>query len=239
MANIKVLTLNDSDEWLSLIDKIPNEFSDVYYTPNYYSLYEEYGDGKALCYVYEDNDNLILYPFLKNEINLLGYNLDDNYYDIQGAYGYNGFISSTTDKYFISHFLDEFHKYCINHNIVAEFTRFHPLIKNYELLSQGVVFDRNTVFVDLTKDVEEIFSKIKRDSRREIRQATTKHSLSCKYFTNVPNDLKQDLFSIYTETMDRLNAGEYLRFNKKYFDKLFDDRNSITLVCYDVDLNPI
>ena len=239
MANIKVLSLTESEEWLRLLKLIPTEFSDVYYAPNYYSLYEEYGDGKALCFVYEDNDNLILYPFLKNEINSLGYNLDDTYYDIQGAYGYNGFISSTTDKCFVSQFLDEFHKYCLDNKIVAEFTRFHPLIKNYQFVDKNVIFDRNTVYIDLQKSEDEIFSSMQSDTRREIRNATRRHGLSCKQYKSVTKELKDKLFLIYQDAMDRLEADKYLRFNVKYFDTLFDDQDAVTLVCYDDTMEPV
>jgi hypothetical protein len=44
----------------------------------------------AKCFVYQKGSNITLYPFLINSVNALGYNLDKEYFDIQGAYGYNG-----------------------------------------------------------------------------------------------------------------------------------------------------
>ena len=36
------------------------------------TVYELNGDGKALCFVYEENDDISLYPFLINSINADG-----------------------------------------------------------------------------------------------------------------------------------------------------------------------
>jgi len=41
------------------------------------------------CVFYEKNDDIALYPFLKNSVNNLGYELDKEYFDFQGAYTYN------------------------------------------------------------------------------------------------------------------------------------------------------
>lgn len=98
--NTKILTLDDSLEWSRLLSQFPSERKDVYFTPEYYFLYEAYGDGVATCFVFEKEGEIALYPFLINPITTLGYKLDKEYYDIQGAYGYNGIITSSEDADF-------------------------------------------------------------------------------------------------------------------------------------------
>ncbi len=44
------------------------------------------------CFVFEKEENIVLQPLTP-----LGYRLDKEYYDIHGAYGYNGLISSSND----------------------------------------------------------------------------------------------------------------------------------------------
>ena len=100
----KILTGKDVQEWNGFLSQLPKERRDVYFTPEYYSLYEAYGDGEAQCFVFEKDGELALYPFLKNPITTLGYDLDKEYYDIQGAYGYNGVIASTSDSCFMAAF---------------------------------------------------------------------------------------------------------------------------------------
>ena len=131
----KLLHISDKNEWNRVLHLFPPSNRDVYFTPEYYSLYERNGDGKACCFVYEEEDEKVLYPFLLNSINQLGYELDDEYYDIQGAYGYNGIITSSKKTDFIARFHDCFDKYCQERHIIAEFSRFHPLLNNQTLAS--------------------------------------------------------------------------------------------------------
>lgn len=58
----EIIDLKDSDSWKSLLAKLPLEPQDIYYTPEYYSLYENYGDGKARCFVYEKDWDIALHP---------------------------------------------------------------------------------------------------------------------------------------------------------------------------------
>ena len=129
----KVLGLNETVEWNRLLSLLPKERRDVYFLPEYYSLYQNYGDGEAQCFVFEKDGQMALYPFLKNSITALGYKLDREYYDIQGAYGYNGVIASTTDKGFISDFWEAFDTWCQDNDVIAEFMRFHPVMRNHLL----------------------------------------------------------------------------------------------------------
>ena len=91
----KVFRLEDKSLWRESFSSLPLNQRDIYYTPEYYSLYEKNGDGRACCFVYEENGECVLYPFLINSVNELGYELDGEYFDIQGAYGYNGMVSLT------------------------------------------------------------------------------------------------------------------------------------------------
>ncbi len=51
MTNFKVFTLNDVREWNEYLKKLPNGSKDIYFTPDYYLLYEQDGDGVANCFV--------------------------------------------------------------------------------------------------------------------------------------------------------------------------------------------
>ncbi len=218
-----VLTLQDKELWSSYLQKLPESMQDVYYTPEYYELYEKNGDGKAFCFVYEEKGNLALYPFLLNRINDLGYDLDGEYYDIQGAYGYNGVVYSSDNPEFIRNFYNEFNQFCAVNNIVAEFTRFNPLINNH-LFSTGFLeinFNRKIVFVDLTKPYDEIKNNYSRKARRDIKKAE-ESGLSVMILENDPTYINE-FISMYTETMNKVKAKKYLYFNHKYFVNLFSE----------------
>lgn len=216
--NYKVLTTEKSAEWKNYLELLPIEQQDIYYTPEYYSLYENYGDGKALCFVYEKDGKLALYPFLINSVNELGYELDKEYYDIQGAYGYNGVVSNSYDTSFIEAFYKAFGSYCIDKNIIAEFTRFHPLINNYGFSQHNmkVVFDRKTVMLNLGKHssineiwVNEYNKRARNNCKRAIKQGVS-FSTAKK-----PEDYEK-FYEIYLQTLDFVGASKYYYFNKRF-----------------------
>ncbi len=215
--NTRTLTLKDTALWNEYINRLPSDQQDVYFTPEYYSLYENYGDGDALCFVFEHEDDIILYPFLKNSINALGYELDQEYFDIQGAYGYNGIVSSTKDKKVLELFWNEFDKYCTDNNIVAEFSRFHPLLKNQGLASNNtkVIEDRLTIAVDLSLSEEDIWLKqIESSNRKNIKKAIKNNLV---FEADYEFKYINEFVDIYRSTMDKLSSIDYLYFNDKYF----------------------
>ena len=220
----KILMGKDLQEWNGFLSRLPKERRDVYFTPEYYSLYEAYGDGEAQCFVFEKDGELALYPFLKNPITTLGYELDKEYYDIQGAYGYNGLISSTDNREFVEAFWKEFDLWCQDNNIVAEFMRFHPIMKNH-LLGEGhfkLIHDRNTVYLDLTQSEEDIFAGFDKGTRQHIRKAAK----SIEIRPAERNEESVQIFNrIYRENMEHVNSIPYLFFNLQHFRNMFQQDN--------------
>lgn len=217
----KILTLNDPEEWNNLLAKLPIEQQDIYYTPEYYSLYENYGDGKAMCFVFEKDGDIALYPFLINSVNALGYELDKEYFDIQGAYGYNGVVSSSYKESFIKEFFKEFNSFCTDINIIAEFSRFHPLIKNqlFSINYSNIIFDRNTIYVDLYNSYEELYANYQRTTRKQIRRAKEKHRITTQ---RLGKEVASEFYVLYKEAMQNINAIDYLFFNEEYFKNLLE-----------------
>ncbi len=215
--NHKILTTKEKQSWNHYLEKLPIDKQDIYYTPNYYKIYENYGDGKAYCFVFQEENSIAIYPFLKNSINKLGYDLETEYYDIQGAYGYNGIISNNYEKSFKNKFFKEFEKYCNSENIIAEFTRFHPLIKNHMFTSEkmDIFLDRKTVFLDVTKKNDEIWANSYSSNNRNMIRKALKNNI--KIFESKNKDSYFEFYKIYTETMKNVGSEKYLFFNENYF----------------------
>jgi hypothetical protein len=231
--NYKILSLEDRDQWNSYLNRLPLDQQDIYFTPEYYSLYENYGDGKAYCFVFEKEGNTALYPFLINSINKLGYELDKEYFDIQGAYGYNGVVSSSYDVDFIESFYSAFNQFAIENRIVAEFTRFHPLIENH-LFSNNylpLIYDRKTVYLELNKEIDEIISQYKKSTRQEYRWCKSKFNLIVKVLENKDTKLNE-FYTIYYDSMTRVNSNKYLFFSKNYFQDLINNVPNVSFYVY-------
>ena len=224
MTNFKVFTLNDVREWNEYLKKLPNGSKDIYFTPDYYLLYEQDGDGVANCFVFEKDGKIALYPFLKNSINVLGYQLDNEYYDIQGAYGYNGVISSSYEADFIKSFYKEIDMFCKDNKIIAEFTRFHPLINNVEFKSNDamIIFDRNTVGLNICQSYENIWEKEYSSKNRNMIRKARKIGLNSVIMHTVSLAEIEKFIDIYMHTMKMLNADSFYFFSKYYFVKMFD-----------------
>lgn len=226
-----LLTLENKEEWNEYLQRIPAEKRDIYFTPEYYSLYQNYGDGEACCFVFEKDGDVVIYPFLCNSITPLGYQLDREYYDIQGAYGYNGIIASNYGTDFINAFWGSFDEWCRNNDVVAEFSRFHPLLKNYLLASPQMktFYSRHTVVLDLTNDdiwMHQISSK----NRNMIRKAEKEG------VTIVESDDYETFRQLYNGTMSDLHAEDFYFFPPEYYSeykKTFQGESMLCLAMYD------
>lgn len=228
-----VFTLNNFDQWGQMLQRLPVSQQDIYFTPAYYSLYQNYGDGEALCFVFEKDDNVAVYPFLKNPITPLGYELDKEYYDIQGAYGYNGLIASTDDAGFIAEFWAAFDVWCQENDIVAEFMRFHPLLNNQCLASPNMktFFSRHTVALDLSLSLDEIWTQQFSSKNRNMIRKAEKEGV-----TIVESDDYETFRKLYDGTMTNLNAEDYFFFPKSYYDEYkasFKDKSILYFALYE------
>lgn len=236
MADFEILSLQETEKWNSLLHRLPVDQQDVYFTPEYYSLYEKLGDGKAQCFVFEKNDDVALYPFLINSVNSLGYEFDKEYYDIQGAYGYNGVVANSFTESFTKAFHEAFENYCSENNVIAEFTRFHPLLQNHKF-SRGMMdveFDRNTVCINLKQPYEDIFKAFQSTTRKQIRRCNHKYNINCK--VHPKDDSKIEVFySIYKDAMNRVQSSNYLYFNIEYFKELISKTQASLFIASIID----
>lgn len=227
--NYSLLTLEQSSEWKSCLCKIPIQFRDVYFCPEYYSLYQNYGDGEVRCFVFEEDGEIALYPFLRNSVIPLGYQLDREYYDIQGAYGYNGLIASTDRPDFIADFWKEFDAWCQESDIVAEFMRFHPLLNNQKLASPQMnsFFSRHTVSLDLSLSLDEIWMQQFSSKNRNMIRKADKEGV-----TIVESDDYETFRKLYDGTMTNLNADKYYFFPQSYYDEYKESFKDNSILCF-------
>ena len=229
----RILTLDKSKEWSSLLSSQPADQQDVYFSPEYYALYEQNGDGKACCFVFEEVGKMVLYPFLLNSINQLGYQLEDEYFDIQGAYGYNGIVTSSKDEGFLARFHEAFDQYCQEQHVVAEFSRFHPLLDNQTMASPPMqtFYSRKTVKLNLLLSEDEIWmNQFSSKNRNVIRKAEKEGVI-------IVESQDYDFFrEMYDQTMRNVNAEGFYFFPPKYYDtfkETFGDNLTLCFAMYE------
>lgn len=224
MRNYKLLSLKDSQEWNNLLERLPLNMQDVYYKSNYYELFEKLDNSEAKCFVFEASDNLAIYPFLVRSVNDLGFDLDQKYFDIEGAYAYNGVVSNSFDNNFIDQFYETFYKFCLDENIIAEFTRFNPLLDNH-IFSEShldVLLDRDTVSLNLTNSYDYIWTNEYSSKNRNVIRKARKKGHTSQIIHN-PDDKQLERFiDIYRYSMKKAEADDFYFFDKSFFYNSFD-----------------
>lgn len=225
--------------WENELISFPLKVQDIYYTQNYLHLFNKNDEGEANCFLFQKNDKIALYPFLINPVNTIGYKLDDEYFDIQGVYGYNGVLTNSMEPDFIDGFYKSFNEYCTQNKIIAEFTRFHPLLGNQEfsMKHMQVSFDRETVALDLTKDYESIWLNEYSSKNRNMIRKARKAGYTSEIIENPTSSQINTFIDIYTYSMKMAEADEYYFFNKDFFYNTFSFLKDYALLFNVLDKN--
>ena len=205
------------------------EAIDLYFHENYGKLYEKVENGIAQIFTYEDENGKITNQFLKREI---PEKIDGKtYYDLVTPYGYGGpiiEISNNKEK-LLENFEKEFERFCIKNDVVSEFVRFHPIVKNYEDFEEmyNAEYMRKTLITKLDEE-DPITNQFGKSCRKNIRQALNR-GVSYKVTKN-PESIGS-FKEIYYSTMDRNNATDYYYFDDEYFNNILKYyRQNVVLV---------
>ena len=135
--------------------------------------------------------------------------------DIQSPYGYGGPLSNSDDAPFLKMADDAFRLWARENSVVAEFLRFHPLISQRKWYAGRVANNRETVSIDLSKDLFDQYEKRRQpDVKRFLESGLTAR--------RVPPDSMQRVFpALYRENMDRVGAKPDYYFAESYLEALF------------------
>ncbi|MBK34508.1 MAG: hypothetical protein CME26_03130 [Gemmatimonadetes bacterium] len=212
-------TPDDVGQWTETLSRFDVDVQDIYFRPEYVSLHAHTGEGRL--YIYEEGGDSWIYPMLVRPIDRVGHkSIENNWFDIETPYGYGGPISTTKDPVFLEKAHDAFDTWCRDRGIVAEFLRFHPLIRNEGLANPKVerVHDRSTFSIDLAAlgPDEMAFASRARNSIRRARKLGLQ-VVACRD----EEDLER-FRSLYRITMDRKDADSFYQFDDRYFCGLND-----------------
>ena len=210
MNKYKVFSLEDIEKWNEYYDRIDDK--DIYYTSSIISAFEKFENTKAFLFIYEEEDNLVYYPFFKRSI------AGSDYFDITTQFTYGGplFKINNNSENFISNFRSAFSAYCKEYFIVSELIRFHPFIKSNLLLESYIDIKavNNGIYMDLEKSIQEISQDYHPKIRCQINKAI-KNGYNVVFSSNI-DDL-DPFFSIYLNSMTRSNANTSFYFLNKEF----------------------
>jgi len=216
MPNVSVLTLSDSERWRRYLQKFTTK--DFTFFPEYVGIYEKFGEGKAECFVYEDDDGLILFPYIRRPLSKLPFQHDfSGYYDIVTPYCYGGILEENANQRSVLAFRAAFDKHARDTQIISEFIRFHPLTCRAEMWEgafQKTHLHSHNVVVDLTKSNEEIVQGY-RSRLRSYIHATS--AAGVRIILDENFKYIEEFFEMYSQNMKRHGQTGYFTFSKEYF----------------------
>lgn len=231
IEEMMVLETTERAHWNRIIQSFDNW--DIYYLCEYAESLEKHGDGKAILLYDEENPNFA-YVMMQRDISESGLFLDklpkETYFDWETPYGYGGILQKKNMSVKqLKQFLKEVENYAKQNHVVAQFERYHPLLKNYEDMEQicEVRHNRETIFID-TSSKEVIWSNMDTKNRNMIRKAQ-KNGI----FIEITKEVRiPEFMNIYEQTMNRNHASSYYYFKKEYFEYLSEHMKDYVQMFY-------
>lgn len=194
---------------------------DIYYQKEYAFLYLAEGE-RLFEFDYRHGSDRFYNLSVKRPITFIGnVAINDGYFDLETAYGYGGYYSTTEDRGFLDKALNAYRQRCMDERIVAEFVRFHPY-NTFPLVSgedlDFISLDRKTVSIDLTLSKADRWSGYSGTTRNILRKAAP--NLAFHETEDVDG-----FMHLYQSTMKKNNADSCYYFSREYYEKLLAINN--------------
>ena len=213
---ISIFDISHHSEWDAIVTSFTNY--DVYYLSGYVRAFYIHGDGEPQLLYYKAEGLKAFYVYMKRKTDIEGY------YDSVTPYGYGGVlfegeVSDDNLKLFWREYLAKMKE----ENIVDNFVRYHPVLKNAVPMKNvsNVIDLGQTIALDLTSP-EVIWENIISKNRNMIRKAE-RNGIEIRHGKDM--ELFKDFKRIYNSTMEKDNAEEYYFFSDAFYESIFRDLN--------------
>ena len=213
---IKLYNLSEAELWDACVKSFAEW--DVYYLSGYVKAFYIHGDGDPFLLYYEDNGLRAIYVYMRRQTALVGV------YDSITPYGYGGvFFEGEISEENIKSFWIAYIVKMREENIVDNFVRYHPVLKNAAPMKamSNVIDMGNTIALDLSSP-EVIWENIISKNRNMIRKAE-KNGIEIKHGKGL--ELFEHFRRIYNATMDKDNADKYYYFGEAFYKSIHQDLN--------------
>ena len=215
-----VYSIEQFEQWDAIVRSFQNY--DTYWLSGYVKAFQIHGDGEPFLIFYEDQEtrgiNVVMKRDIAKDPHFQNSLPENRYFDFSSPYGYGGWIieGQKNEPLFAA-----YEQWCKNHEIVSEFVRFHPVLKNhvpcekaYEIVPLG-----NTVCLDLTSP-DVIWNNISSKNRNMIRKAEKN---GVKIYNGRYPEIFETFRAIYNETMDKDSAEPYYYFESDFYKSICED----------------
>ena len=227
---LSIYDLSQKEEWDSIVKSFKSY--DVYYLSGYLKAFQLHGDGEPLLFYYNEGAlrgiNIVMKRDIHTDINFSGIIEEGCYFDLATPYGYGGWLVEGIGD--INKLLAEYEIWCFQNNIICEFVRFHPILKNHLILKDyyDVIHLGSTISMELDSP-NVIWTNITSKGRNMIRKAM-KNGLSV-YRAQNP-EIYSVFREIYEDTMLKDDADRYYYFEDEFYKSIMEDLKNHSQVFY-------
>jgi hypothetical protein len=230
---ISVFSIEESERWDDIVKNFKN--FDIYYLSGYSKAFKIHGDGEPLLLYYVDEKikaiNVVMKRDIAKDKNFIGELKAESYFDITTPYGYGGFlIEGEITNRSLECLNNEYQSWCKRERIVSEFVRFHPILKNNELLDDmyGISKLGKTVSMKLNTR-EQLWNDITGKNRNMIRKA---QKSGVEIFWGRDSWLFEKFIHLYNATMEKDNAKSYYYFKRDFYKSILNDLKYNSIIFY-------
>lgn len=217
---LSVYTLEQSEKW----DEIVRSFADydTYWLSGYVKAFEIHGDGTPLLFHFDNGEvkgiNVVMKRDIAKDSHFDGVLPENTYFDFATPYGYGGWLieGEKADALFAA-----YENWCLKHDVVSEFVRFHPVIENHRFSESAynVIPLGQTVTMDLASP-ETIWANLISKNRNMIRKAEKN---GIHIYSGRNPEIYKVFRKIYNGTMDKDNADNYYYFGEEFYESVLYD----------------
>ena len=217
---LSVYTLEQSEQW----DAVVRSFKeyDVYWLSGYVKAFKIHGDGEPLLFFYDCAStrgiNVVMKRDVAQDEHFKGKIEAGKYFDFATPYGYGGWLIEGSN---IDGLFSEYNRWLQKNEVISEFVRFHPMLKNhmvcesfYEVIQLGEV-----VHMDL-ESPETIWNNLTSKNRNVIRKAMKN---DIKIYNGRFPEIFKEFRTVYDKTMDKDYADKYYYFGDQFYDSVLED----------------
>jgi len=216
---LEIFTLGQSEQWDNIVKTFENY--DVYYLSGYVKSFFIHGDGEPLLFYCHDDltrgINVVMKRDVSKDERFRGKIDENTIFDFSTPYGYGGWLiegENTEGLY------EAYEKWCFENNIVCEFVRFHPVLKNHVVASAYETVELGkTVMINLDSP-EVIWNNITSKNRNMIRKA---QKSGIKIYNGRYPEIYKVFREIYNGTMDKDEADAYYYFGEEFYESVLND----------------
>lgn len=241
--SLQIFTLEQCEEWDNIVRTF--EKFDTYWLSGYVKAFKIHGDGEPLLFYYEGKGkdegvrgiNVVMKRDIYKDERFADRIASNTLFDFVTPYGYGGWLIENEFCKDTAQLFIDYERWCIKNNIVSEFVRFHPVVKNhleckasYEVIELGEV-----VAMDLTSP-EIIWQNIVSKNRNVIRKAIKNDVVV--YNGRYP-EIFETFRNIYNKTMDKDEADKYYYFEPEFYQSVLSDLPENAQVFYAVKDNVV